>query len=76
MGPQGYRNPFWTAEENVEMAVRVLVKRNFSNLLRNRLSVPDLHALERVLFSIVYPSCGYNFQRDTSFTATRPPGQF
>ncbi|KIW69880.1 hypothetical protein PV04_02199 [Phialophora macrospora] len=74
LAPAGYKNPFWTEEENVEMAVRVLMKRNFSDLLRTSLSAPDLQALERVLFSIVYPSCGYKFQRDMSFTTTMPPG--
>lgn len=55
---EDYRNPFWTEEENIEMAVRVLVRGDFSDLLGNSLLPPDLQKLERALFNVVYPSLG------------------
>ena len=55
---EDYKNPFWTEEENIEMATRVLVRGDFSNLLGNSLLLPDLEALEKVLFGVVYPSLG------------------
>ena len=57
---EDYKNPFWTEEENIEMAIRFMVRKDFSDLLGNSLLLPDLKALERVLFSVVYPSLGYN----------------
>jgi hypothetical protein len=55
---EGYKNPFWTKEENIEMATRVLVRDDFSDLLGGSLPLPDLEALKRVLFGVVYPSPG------------------
>jgi len=55
----GHRNPFWTEEENIEMTVRVLVRKDFSDLLGNILSLSDLGALEDTLFHVVYPSIDY-----------------
>ena len=54
--PKEYRNPFWTKEENIEMATRILVRADFAKLLRESLSLLDLKLLEKVLFEIVYPS--------------------
>ena len=51
-----YCNPFWTKEENIEMATRILVRSYFSELLSDTLPVADLESLEKVLFSIVYPT--------------------
>lgn len=63
VGQSGFRgeerNPFWTREENIEMVVRLMVRRNFSDLLDHSLSIPDLKALERVFFGFVYPSIGW-----------------
>lgn len=57
---EDYKNPFWTEDENIEMATRVLVRGDFSDLLGNSLLLPDLKALERALFGVVYPSLGRN----------------
>ena len=54
----GCKNPFWTEEENIEMATRILVRGDFSDLLCSSLPLPDLEALKRVLFGVVYPSPG------------------
>jgi hypothetical protein len=51
-----YENPFWTVEENIEMAVRVAVRGDITDLLSKSLSLPDLQALETVLFDMVYPT--------------------
>jgi hypothetical protein len=53
-----HANPLWTVEENVEMAVRILLRRDFSKILGGRIASPDLEALEKVLFDTVYPSLG------------------
>jgi len=55
-------NPFWPEEAKIEMNTRVLVQRDFSDLLGNNLPRTDLEALERVLFSVVYPSLGFYVQ--------------
>jgi len=55
---EGYKNPFWTEEENIEMTTRVLVRHDFSDLLGSSLSRPDLEALGGVLFGVVYPTLG------------------
>jgi hypothetical protein len=54
-----YATPFWTEEENIEMATRVLLRGDFSDLLGNSLLLPDLEALEWALFGVVYPCLGY-----------------
>jgi hypothetical protein len=54
----GRWNPFWTEEENIEMATRVLVRDDFPDLLGGSLPLPDLEALKRVLLGVVYPSPG------------------
>lgn len=54
--PEEYRNPFWSKEENIEMATRDFVQQDFSKLLSNSLPPPDLAPLEEVLFSVIYPS--------------------
>jgi hypothetical protein len=53
-----YKNPFWTEEENIEMATRILVREDFCSLLGDSLPLSDLEELKRVLFGIVYPSLG------------------
>lgn len=55
---ESYKIPFWTEEENTEMITRILAQKDFSRLLGNSLSLPDLEELKRVLFGIVYPSFG------------------
>jgi hypothetical protein len=55
---EGHKIPFWTEEENIEMAARVLVRANFSDLLDGSLPLPDMKALERVLFGLLYPTFG------------------
>ena len=55
---ESYKIPFWTEEENIEMITRILVRKDFSTLLGNSLSLSDLEELKRVLFGIVYPSFG------------------
>jgi hypothetical protein len=55
---ESYKIPVWTEEENIEMITRILVRKDFSRLLGNSLSPPDLEELKRVLFGIVYPSFG------------------
>jgi hypothetical protein len=57
-GYESYKIPVWTEEKNIEMITRILVRRDFSSLLGNSLSLPDLEELKRVLFGIVYPSFG------------------
>jgi hypothetical protein len=42
----------------MEMITRILVRKDFSSLLGNSLSLSDLEELKRVLFGIVYPSFG------------------
>lgn len=56
-----YRNPLWPKEANIEMNTRILVRRDFPDLLNNSLSTSDLDALEWVLFGIAYPCIGYDF---------------
>jgi hypothetical protein len=36
---ESYRNPFWTEDENIEMATRVMVRDDFSNLVKRCFSV-------------------------------------
>jgi hypothetical protein len=55
---ESYKIPVWTEEQNIEMITRILVRKDFSSLLGNSLSLPDLEELKRVLFGIVYPSFG------------------
>ena len=61
---QNYGNPYWPEEANIEMNIRVLVRSDFSHLFKKSLSSPDLDALEWVLFGIVYPCVGYNFDKN------------
>lgn len=61
---EDFRNPFWTEEENIEMATRVMVLQAFSDLLGNSLSLSDLEALEKVMFGVLYPSLGYHPEAD------------
>ena len=46
----------WTEEENIEMVVRLIVRRDFEHLLRGMLSVPRLEELKEVLFIFAYPT--------------------
>jgi hypothetical protein len=55
---RGRGDPFWTEEENIEMAARVMVRKDFSDLLDGSLPLPDLEALKKVLFGVVYLTCG------------------
>lgn len=55
-GHKEYQNPFWTEEDNLEMATRILVQREFSNLLNDSVSFQDLAALENVFFCTLYPT--------------------
>ena len=66
---ESYRNPFWTEDENIEMATRVMVRDGFSDLMGKRLSNQDLKSLERVLFGVVYPTLGCPPQLNESIRA-------
>ena len=45
----------FTAEEMLELNTRGLVRGDFSSVIGGRKAVPDVRALERVLFDTVYP---------------------
>ena len=56
---EAYKNPFWTEDENIEMATRVLALQDFSGLLKNSsLRSEELESLKKILFGVVYPSIG------------------
>jgi hypothetical protein len=50
------QNPFLTESENIELAVRLLVRPSFTNLIDNALSDTDKKELEHVLFDVLYPA--------------------
>jgi len=54
--PKQYLNPFWSELENHEMAVRVLMRDELSNILNKRVSMPDLKLLDDVLFRLIFPT--------------------
>ncbi len=54
--PKSRGHLLFTDDEITELRTRTLVKERFSALLGNRLSAPDLEALGKVLFGILYPS--------------------
>ena len=54
--PEEYRNPFWPEEANVEMAVRVLVRGELSQVMGESILESDLVSLDDVLFNIIYPT--------------------
>lgn len=55
---EAYKNPFWTEDENIEMATRVMIEGEFSSLVGKRLPRPDVKSLKKVLFGVVYPTIG------------------
>ena len=50
-----YIIPFSADEEKLEVATRRLLRENFGNVFRADEAVPNMQALERVLFDIIYP---------------------
>jgi hypothetical protein len=55
--PEEYRhNPIWSEDQNVEMAVRVLVRRELPEILSGCISTADLMSLDEVFFDIIYPT--------------------
>ncbi|KAK2764586.1 hypothetical protein FQN54_009281 [Arachnomyces sp. PD_36] len=55
--PEENRHPFWKEDQNMEMAVRFMVRREFVKIMRERgLGGLDLKALDGVLFDVIYPT--------------------
>jgi hypothetical protein len=51
-----WTNPFWTANQNVEMLTRVYVRENVEELLGDRIPSETLRELKEVMFNLVYPT--------------------
>ena len=52
---QAYRIPFYTDEENLEVVTRCLVREGFGDIFGATKAVPNMQALENVLFDTIYP---------------------
>lgn len=56
--PVQYQNPFWTEEQNLEIATRIFMRNHYYRKLfpagENALSGAQVAALEHVLFDVVY----------------------
>jgi hypothetical protein len=50
------REPSWTEDENLEMYMRILVRKDFPDLMAGSLSISDMKSFEIVLFEVVYPT--------------------
>jgi hypothetical protein len=50
-----YINPFWTTEENIEMATRSWIKNILSDRLIHKGLSEDLEGLKGGVFDVVYP---------------------
>ncbi|KAH0538534.1 hypothetical protein FGG08_004867 [Glutinoglossum americanum] len=48
-------NPLLTGDQNIEMAVRLMLREGFEGTLQGIISGAELKVLEKVLFEVVYP---------------------
>jgi hypothetical protein len=51
-----FKNPIWSAEENIEMFTRTFVRGDMGSLLFKKLPEDTLQELVDVLFTVVYPA--------------------
>lgn len=52
---EAYQIPYCTNEEKLEVVTRCLVREEFGEIFGASKAVPNMQALERVLFDTIYP---------------------
>lgn len=56
-----WNSPLWSDDQNIELFTRFMLREDIEELLGGQLTRIQLHELQEVLFTIVYPTYGRRF---------------